>query len=152
MEEGCRSILMVQSTKGIGLRTYPMAEGVSYMQMVMSMLASGRQIRLMDLESMSMKMAPVMKVNGKTICIMVKAKSFFLMIQLMKGSLLRARSTDAENLYGLTPHPTKVNFLRILSKDMALMFGLMAEATKELGQTTICMAKGHLIGLTEDNL
>ena len=32
------------------------------------------------------------------------------------------------------------------------MYGLMAEATKELGQTTICMAKGHLIGLTEDNL
>ena len=59
---------------------------------------------------------------------------------------------DVENLYGLTPHLTRVNFLRILYKDMALMYGMMAEATKELGPTTICMAKGHLIGLTEDNL
>ena len=152
MVEGCRSIPMVQSTKDIGLQIFLMAGGVLFMQMEMYMPVSGRQIRLMDLESMSMRMAPVMKDNGKTICIMVRAKSFYLTIQLMKGSLSRVRSTDEGNLSGLMPHLTRANFLRTLSKDMALMFGLMVEATKALGRTTICTAKGHSIGQTEDNL
>ena len=56
-----------------------------------------------------MKMVPVTKVSGKMTCIMVKAKNYSLMTQLMKGSLSKAKNMDEANLNGLMLHPTKDN-------------------------------------------
>ena len=101
MAEGCRFTLMVQSTKDIGQLISLMVEADLYTRMEMFTLVSGRRIKHMDLAFMSMKMVPVMRVSGKTTCIMVKAKSCSLMTQLMRGSSLKAKNMDEVNLFGL---------------------------------------------------
>ena len=109
MGEVYRFTLMVQFTKDIGQLISHMAGADLYTRMEMFTLVSGRQIKHTDLEFMSMKMVLVTKVNGRMTCIMVRARNFSLMTQLMKGSLSRAKNMDEANLNGLMLHPTKDN-------------------------------------------
>ena len=109
MEGVYRFTLMVQFTKDIGQLISQMEEADLYTQMEMFTLVSGRQIKHTGSEFMSMKMVPVTKVSGKMTCIMVKAKNYSLMTQLMKGSLSKAKNMDEANSNGLMLHLTMDN-------------------------------------------
>ncbi len=87
-----------------------------------------------------------MKVTGRMICNMASGKRYGLIIQGMKVSILRERSTEEALMYGRMAVSMKGTGSRTELKVMEHTPGLMEGNTQAHGKTIICMVMAYTLG------
>ena len=117
------------------------------MQMVMSMLGTGRKTKLMDMEFTVILMELVMKGIGKKIDRMVKVLKLGLMEQNMLENMLWEKSMDKAHLIGQMGAHTQVSLLITTLKAKEFINGQTYEDLMEIGKIIKWMVEGFSHGL-----
>ena len=94
---------------------------------------NGTKIRLMVKENMYIKTKQCMLVNGILILNKVKELKHGLMELLTPDNIIKVKSKEMVNLFGLKDLNIMDNFSAIILKVMEIISGLMAESIKDNG-------------------
>jgi hypothetical protein len=142
---------MDQCTKVGGPITKQMGKEDLSMQMVISMMAFGKMIRLMDLEFIPIWMELDMKVIGKRINNMEKVLKLGLMVLHTEATTLKEKSMVTDNSHGQMAALIQGHLLKITLKDKESMSGVMEDAMKENGKITKWKVMECSLGLMEED-
>jgi hypothetical protein len=105
----------------------------------------------MDMESINILMVQAMRASGRKISSMEKAKSSGLMAPLTVDSTRMVSRLVKATSFGMTEIHTRAPSKIIISMDKEPIHGKMVEHSKEIGNTTKCMAMVSSRGLTVAN-
>lgn len=112
---------------------------------------SGHRTWLMGTESISILMVHFMRASGRKISSMERVKSSGPMAPPTADYTKMVSNPDMATSFGMTETHTKVSLKITISMDKEPIHGKMVVHSKEIGNTTKCMAMASSRGLTVAN-
>jgi hypothetical protein len=134
------------STTDTGKTTEPTAKESSSTLTATSMMVIGWMIKLMDMVSITISMAPCTKAIGEMISNTVKAKKAGLMALFTKDFIWLERSMEWDYTAGMMEASIMENGLKIRLKGMVPIVGWMEDNIKGNGLITIWMEWVFILG------
>ncbi len=138
--------------KECGITTQPTDRAGLFTQGEMFTRDSGLTIRHRVRESTCIKTELLILGSGLMINNMAMVSKSGLMVLNMKAISMKGLRKVMEPLYGLMGANMKDNLRITTLKDLVITFGLMADSTRDLGETIKCTVEVFLSGRMEENM
>lgn len=141
---------MARSMKATGGLTRPVGKESFGTLMAIFSRGNGLMTKLMVTVSMSIRMVPAMKENGKMISNMDSEKKFGQITVNMRATTPKEKNTAKASTFGKMAPCTMETGVKIGSKDTENINGKTVVSISENGKIITCMERAFILGQTED--